>query len=323
MKVLVVTPAPPGSRSGNRVTALRWAGFLRGLGHRVTVATSYDGGRWDLLLALHARRSAEAVARFRKENPSRPVVLGLTGTDVYGDIHTDPAAQRSLELADRYVVLQPLAVEELPSALRPRARVIFQSVRPPAGRFTPRRGVFEVVVLAHLRAVKDPLRAARASRLLPASSRIRVVHAGGVVEPDLAEEARREVAANPRYEWRGELARWRALRLLARARLLVLSSRSEGGANVVSEALAVGTPILSSRIAGSVGILGEGYPGYFDVGDTEGLAELLRRAEADTAWYGSLRRHCRARAAVVDPDRERAAWESMIEELVEEGYGDH
>ncbi|NIP73887.1 MAG: TIGR04348 family glycosyltransferase, partial [Gammaproteobacteria bacterium] len=59
------------------------------------------------------------------------------------------------------------------------------------------------------------------------------LHAGGALEPAMAQEARQEMAENPRYRWLGELPRWRARRVLARSRLMVLSSRVEGGANVI------------------------------------------------------------------------------------------
>ena len=175
--------------------------------------------------------------------------------------------------------------------------------------------MFETVVLGHLRPVKDPLRAAAAARLRPASSRLRVLHAGAALSPAMAAAARREQARNPRYQWLGPLPRWRALRLLARARLLVLSSKMEGGANVVSEALACSVPVLSSRIAGSIGILGSDYPGYFEVGDTRGLAHLLARAEDDPAFLNDLRRRGRSLAALVSPVREREDWRRLLREL--------
>ena len=103
MRVLIVTPAPRGDRAGNRITALRWAGLLRSLGHRVRIAQHYVDQRCDLMIALHARKSADSIARF-----VGPRIVALTGTDIYGEM--DPAARRSLELADRIVALQPLAI---------------------------------------------------------------------------------------------------------------------------------------------------------------------------------------------------------------------
>src|SRR5262245_47456937 len=144
MKVLLVTPAPAGSRKGNRVTALRWGRVLRGLGHRVAVATDYAGQHADVLVALHAGKSAGAVARFRADRPAAPLVIARTGTDLFDDVRTSAAARRSLELADRLVVLQPCAVEELDESSRHKARVIYQSVPPLKRPGTPRQGRFDV-----------------------------------------------------------------------------------------------------------------------------------------------------------------------------------
>jgi putative glycosyltransferase (TIGR04348 family) len=305
----------PGVETGNRVTARRWARLLRELGHQVAVQPEYDGRSADVLVALHARKSFPSIERFRREQPGRPAVVALTGTDLYRDIRTSANARKALETADRLVLLQAEGLRSLPAAARPKARVIHQSATRPRGRFAPRKDAFEVVVLGHLRPVKDPLRAAAAARLRPISSRLRVLHVGAALTTRAAAAARREQASNPRYQWLGPLPRWRALRVLARARALVLSSEMEGGANVVSEALACSVPILSSRIAGSIGLLGLDHPGYFEVGDTQGLAALLARAEDDPAFLAELRRHGRSHAALASPARERASWRRLLGEL--------
>lgn len=311
---MIVTPAPRGSTHGNRTTAVRWGAILRSLGARVAVRERWDGERCDLLVALHARRSAASVARFRRAHPGRPIVVGLAGTDVYPSLRRSRTALRTVAAAERIVILQPLALGQIPAAHRPRARVIHQSVAPIRRRPTA-ANAFDVCVLAHLRAVKDPFRAALAARLLPATSRIRVLHAGRALTPEMAARAATEVARNPRYRFVGELPRGGALRLLATARLLVLSSRHEGGANVVSEALAAGVPILASRIPGNMGLLGAGYPGYFRTGDTRALARLLARAESEPGFLARLTEACRARGALVSPARERRAWRALLSEL--------
>lgn len=322
MNVLLVSPADPDSRSGNGVTARRWAGILRELGHRVRAAAGYPPAEdeasddpSDLLLALHARRSANAVLRFRARRPDAAVVLALTGTDLYRDLDRSAEARAAVDAADRLVVLQEKALERLSGPTAGRARVIHQSATAPPGDPVPRDGVFEVALLCHMRPVKDPFRAAEAARRLPSDSRLEVVHAGGAIDPRMEERARREAAGNPRYRWIGEVPREEALSLLARSRLLVLTSRLEGGANVVTEALACGTPVISSRVDGSVGLLGERYPGYFPVGDTAALAARLHRAEVDTDYVRSLEEACSRRAHLADPEREAAAWRELLEEL--------
>jgi putative glycosyltransferase (TIGR04348 family) len=314
-KVCVVTPAPPGSRSGNRITAIRWARILRDLGRRVTVAEEYRGERCDLLVALHALRSAPSIERYRSAHPDAPLVVALTGTDLYGSLHTYPEAQRAVNVATRLIVLQPLGLAELPEAARAKARVIYQSVPSPKSSAAPRRDRFEVCVLGHLRPVKDPFRTALAARLLPPVSRLNVLHLGAALSPEMAEQARSEAAVNPRYRWLGEMPRGRALRLMGRCRLLVLTSESEGGANAISEALAASVPVLSSRIAGSIGLLGADYPGYFPVGDASALAKLLERAESDSDFYRTLQQWCARLRPLIDPARERQSWADLLMEL--------
>lgn len=170
MTIGLITPAPARSRRGNRWTALRWARLLRELGHGVVIEEEYRGRRCDALVALHARRSFRSIERFRREHPDAPLIVALTGTDLYGDIHADPQARQSLEMASRLIVLQPLGIEELPARLRGRACVIMQSAERPRGVISPRQDGFEVCVNGHLRPVKDPFRAAKAARLLPGSS---------------------------------------------------------------------------------------------------------------------------------------------------------
>jgi glycosyltransferase involved in cell wall biosynthesis len=172
-----------------------------------------------------------------------------------------------------------------------------------------------VCVVANLRSVKDPLLAAAAARTLPAKSRIRVLHVGAALDPALQRAAEDEQRANPRYRWVGSLSRRSTLLTIARSRLLVLSSRSEGGANVISEAIVNDVPVLSSRIDGSLGLLGESYAGYFEVGDARGLAQLLQRAESDAAFLRELADACRALRPQFEPARERTAWAELLSEI--------
>jgi putative glycosyltransferase (TIGR04348 family) len=315
MKLMIVCPAPPGSRMGNRVTAVRWRTVLRSLGHDVRIVTDDIDHRCDALIALHARKSASAVFASKRAWPARPVVVALTGTDLYRDIRVSREAQEALARADRLVVLQSHGVRELPAQLRAKTRVIEQSC--PGLTHPPRRTVrtFDACVIGHLRDEKDPLRAAIAVRDLPSESALRVVQAGGALNARWRRAAEAEMRTNPRYLWRGELSRSSARTLLARSHVMVLSSIIEGGANVISEAAVVGTAMVASEIPSSVALLGADHPGLFRAGDTAGLRALLLRCEQDARFLGVLERRSRALAPRFDPKREREAWRALLREI--------
>ena len=315
MRILIVTPAPPRSRYGNRVTALRWARILRGLGHRVTLVQTYQGQPCGLLIALHAVRSHAAVRTFRLLHPTRPVVVALTGTDIYRDLPKSKKGVETLEAASRLVALNSKAQERLPPRLRGKVRVIFQSAQAPSGTPPgPPRG-FDVCVVGHLRREKDPFRTAMAVRGLPAHSMIRVLHSGKAMDARMEALATGEERRNPRYRWLGELPPWRVRRLYRTCRLMVLSSRMEGGANVISEAAVAGLPVLAARIPGSVGLLGEKYPGYFPVGDTRALKKLLLKVEREPRFLAQLRSWMEALAPRFRAESEAACWAALLEEL--------
>ena len=317
MYIGIITPAPPGSRYGNRVTAIRWSKILRQLGHRVVIRESYLDEPFDLLIALHARRSFESTKRFHREHPKSPIVVALTGTDLYRDLSRSKKAQRSLDIATRLVVLQPRALEELRNDWRDKTRVVYQSVSlQPRQKRSLKSSWFDVCVVGHLRPVKDPLRAAMAARLLPRSSRIRVTNLGAALSALEEDRAQREMNLNPRYRWRGEVSSSRVREILARSQLFVISSRMEGGANALGEAIVAGLPVLASRISGSIGILGDDYPGYFDVGNTAELARLMLQCETNPEFLSEITRRCSELIPLFDPDREHAEWARLIDEIM-------
>lgn len=315
MNIRLVTPAPRGSRAGNRASANRWAAILRRLGHRVAVSTDYHGEPADVMVALHAWRSADAIAQFAAAYPNRPLVVVLTGTDAYRFIHSHrDTTLASLEAADHIVGLHPLVGNVLPEHLRWKLRAIIQSARP-LHRRAPARRSFRVCFAGHLREEKDPLRPALAVRELPSDSRIRVDAYGSAHSEAWAMAAREEMRTNPRYRWHGEIAHAELRRIYSRSHLLVLPSVMEGGANVISEAVMAGLPVIASDIEGSVGLLGADYPGYYPVKDTDALRERLLRAESDKDYYTELEAACTARRNRFTPEQEQAGWQQLIEDI--------
>jgi putative glycosyltransferase (TIGR04348 family) len=316
VRIELITPAPPRLNNGNKITALRWARILRKLGHKVGIHQSYASAPCDLLIALHARRSYPSIEKFYQLHPDRPLIVVLTGTDLYRDIRTDRNAKRSLEIATGLVALQQMAFNELPKRFHSKTRVIYQSAEP--YRRQPRRRVkrfFQVCLIGHLREEKDPLRAAMAVRRLPPESRIRLVHIGLALDTHLEKLARAEAAHNPRYRWVGGLSHGKTRRVQAESDLAVITSRIEGSSNVLSEALASSVPVVASKISGLMGTLGKNFPGYFPVGDTKKLAELLLKSETDGKFYRRLKQHCKRLSRLVQPKREFDAWRGLLREL--------
>lgn len=272
------------------------------------------GGNLDLAVVLHAYRSAAIVAHSKARFPSRPVLLVITGTDLYQ--HGDTTAcQRSFALADRIVVAQPTMIRDLPVKYRSKTESIFQSATASSLPRPTRPRQLRVVVFGHLRQVKDPFRAAMAVRQLPTTSKIVVEHYGTALHPSMENRAIAETARNTRYRWLGEVTRGEVRRKLATAWLMVLSSRMEGGANVLSEAVAAHTPLLASRIPGTTGLLGEHYKGLFEVGDTHHLRQLLNDCETNPSFYRHLQSQVAAKAHLVSRPREINAWKRLLAEL--------
>ena len=314
MRIALITPYGREHRNGNWHTAARWARFLREAGHTVRVQVEWDGRPADLMLALHARRSYASIRAFAEKFPSRPLLLTLTGTDLYRDIHEDSDAQQALELAHRLIVLQDRGVDELAPHLVARTRIVYQS-SPDIVRTPERPDIFEVLVIGHLREEKDPFRVALATAHLPGYSQIQVTHLGGAKSEAMAETA--EMAQNklPRWTWGGDVPHKTVLKRLSRAHLLVLSSVMEGGANVICEALAADVPVLVSHMPGNIGMLGEDYPGYFPVGDERKLAKLMSMAESDPDFYAGLLSHARQRRRLMRPEHEASRLRQVVAEF--------
>ena len=311
--MLIVTPAPRGSRSGNRTTALRWAALLRQLSVHVRVLQEWHGEPCDVLLAVHAAKSAASVAACAAALPNVRIAVLLAGTDVYPEFHPDHATMASLERADTLIALQPRAVDVLPARLRPKVRTIVQSATAVPGnrKETP----FRACVLAHLRPIKDPLLPFLAMSHVPRTVAVELVVAGRALLPELGAAANEAARSDPRCRWVGELKRRAARELLAQSHVCIVPSAAEGGANVVSEALAAGTPILATRIPGNLGLLGDDWPGLFAPGDARELAALLQRAATDSAFYQLLLARTRHLQHLVEPRRESAALRALLVDL--------
>jgi len=314
--VCIVTPALANANNGNWQTARRWAQMLRSH-YRVLLRERWQGEPADLLVALHARRSALSIERWSRERPDAALVVVLTGTDLYRDIPIDASARRSLDLADRLVVLHERGVADLPARHRSKAVVCLQSCTARAPLVKTSRHL-RAVMVGHLRDEKDPRTYFEAARHLAHRRDILLDHIGDALDPILGTEARELQRACANYRWLGALPHGKTRERIQGAHVLVHSSRIEGGAHVIMEAVRSGTPVLATRIAGNIGMLGPAYAGYFEPGDAEGLATLIQRCREQPVILDALRAQCDARAPMFEPARERATLLALLNDLLEQ-----
>lgn len=321
-RVLLISPADASANNGNWQTAWRWSRLL-GPRFETTIAQAWNGDPFDVMLALHARRSAESIARWAQAKGATEDAMGLgvvlTGTDLYRDIQSDAQAQASLRYASRLVVLQERGADALPVALRHKARVIFQSTAAQEALAKSSEHL-RVVMVGHMRDEKSPQTLFAAARLLKAHTDIFIDHIGDALEPKWGAQASTCMSECPNYRWLGGMAHADTLQTIAQAHALVHTSRMEGGAHVILEAVCSGTPVLASRIPGNVGMLGADYAGYFELDDARGLADLLLRCRAQmghpNGLYAQLLTQCALRAPMFSPATEQAALIALVKDLL-------
>lgn len=307
--IVLVSPAMREANNGNWHTAQRWSKFLSGHCDTALIKSWPPAGGISAaahtpqaMIALHARRSADSIHAWAKTWPAKPLIVVLTGTDLYRDIQHDAAAQESLTLASHLVVLQEAGLQALPEPWRSKARVIFQS----APALKPARKSsqhFRAVMVGHMRDEKDPLTFMQAAARLQDQD-IYFDQIGDALEPEFSGRAAETHRQNAHYRWLGGLPRAATRQRIKRAHVLVNCSLMEGGAHVILEAVQSGTPVLASRISGNVGMLGPDYGGYFPVGDADALAGLLRRCAAEPEFLTGLQSQCGGRATLFAPEAE-------------------
>ena len=316
IRVAIVSPALADANNGNWQTARRWQSLLPA--HSARIVRQWpdaQAGDDQVMLALHARRSADSVQAWHAQHGQRGLGVVLTGTDLYRDIAHDPQAQMSLRLARSLVVLQSLGVQSLPPEHQAKARVIFQSTGTRQALPKTTRHM-RVVMVGHLREEKDPLTLMAAARLLPEGSGIFIDHIGAALDPMLGQAAQTTQAQCPHYRWLGALPRAQTLQRIQRAHALVHCSRMEGGAHVLMEAVCSGTPVLASRIDGNVGLLGTDYAGLFEAGNAHALTQALLELKSAQTTLSTLKAQCALRAPLFSPHLEREALQRWVQDLM-------
>ena len=326
MRIEIISPVANGSTRGNGVTARRWGQMLKSLGHSVGLSNSMDNSvqlSTDCVIGIHATRSAAILQRFRSRSPNSFLIVCVSGTDLNRDLAGPKSSQpyrraaQSLTIADQVVVLEPQGIKalrdkRLKQIVESKLNLIFQSAVPVSNPPLPIQNAFEISVIGHLRKIKDPFRSALAAELLPTESKILISHLGKALTDEMSEQAIEHDSTNSRYRWLGNRTHKETMRRLARSRVTVLSSKSEGAPSLISEAVVNGVPILTSKIASTIGLLGANYPGFFRYEDTQGLCRLMQKCETDPQFLRQLKRHLRSIKKRFDPKVEQNAWKKLI-----------
>ncbi len=311
--IIIISPALAKANNGNWQTAHRWAGFLR-VRYQVTLAAQWEGAPCDVMIALHARRSAVSIAAFAAGFPDYPLIVVLTGTDLYRDIRSDESAQRSVQLATQLIVLQAEGLQELVHNLRNKTQVIYQSAPALKSIKKPARH-FDVMMIGHLREEKDPVTFMHAAAQIK-SEYVRLIHIGDALDPALGMQAEKTQNEHANYRWLGNFPHAATRQRLKHSHLMAITSKMEGGANVIIEAITSGVPVLASDIPGNRGMLGADYTGYFPLGNSCKLASLIDRAATDSAFYARLQRQCDALKPLFTPQRENAALLKLVDNCI-------
>jgi glycosyltransferase involved in cell wall biosynthesis len=342
----ILTPFGQKSGMGNWRTASRYAQMLRASGINASIyepsqiedACTHSGQR-TVAIVLNAARSSEAVTTFVAEQI--PVMLVMTGTDLYGALSPEQSgseryqrAEQALHLARLILVLQAEAGDEIRRRwpkLADRVHCVLQTSaprKPYAPVMTQHSKTIRFLVAGHIREEKDPRTAfigfhrafpdGWATRADGGRVPVRLIHVGSHQDKMLAQELIRLGAQYPGILLEGPLSHAQTLRQMTHVHCLIQSSVSEGGALVVSEAVACRLPVIASAIPAHRGQMGADYPGFFKTGDPDDLARVLQQFVSDDVFVARLRESGQALASLLaSPTAEREALARLVRQLSE------
>ena len=317
MNLLLILPPSSANSSGNLVTAKRWAEIITSFGHSVEISSnsSLSNSSCDIAIFLNAYKSKNLVQRLSADSKKPVIVIAITGTDLHSTDEKLGESLENLQKADFIVAINPHSLTLLPNSLQNKSVLIYQSANVSNKHRDIRPIVRKAVILSHIRREKNPLLVDEALDLLDESLPIEVNHFGAALDTQLSTLVGRASETNPRYKWHGEIDHHKALDELVESDLLIITSRVEGAPAVVSESVAAGIPILASNISTLVGLLGDEYPGYFEVDSASSLASQINRCVTDENFYRSLKASTAELKEKFAPSTERKSWARFLSDL--------
>lgn len=313
---LIHSPYPRQKSQGNAVTALRMQNLLLESGLDVAIHERGDAPMHArCLIALNARKSAREIFDFHHRQPESAIVSLLTGTDVNHPEMEDlsSATIKALRLSTSVVSLHDGFTHRIPEDLLGKTKVIYPSVQLPSGFSHCPVEPKKVMIAGNYRVEKNPtlmMSAVRKLAELPLD--FHAYGAGG----DYQEHLDQTAAECSNFYFHGVQDHGVVLKEMQSMHALLNTSTEEGGANAICEAVAIGLPVLASRIDGNIGMLGFDYEGFFTSGDLQSLTDLLTRMDRDEAFYQTLKRQVAARARCFSYQYEAEQWAALVRKMI-------
>ncbi|SHI40392.1 Glycosyltransferase involved in cell wall bisynthesis [Rubritalea squalenifaciens DSM 18772] len=308
MQILITSPYPLDSPKGNSITALRIERLLKQAGHQASAVHGTLPTGADAMIALHATKTYPLSAAFKQQHPGKPLILYLTGTDLYRDLlERKPDCLNAMELADILVVSQPASLSSIPEQYQQKSRVVRASIVIPKLEDVSPPPQPSFALVAHLRPVKNPFLLNRALEQLGGLP-LHAYTLGSALDEKMIEEAHSWQAKDPRFRWLDNVPYPQALSWISQVTATINSSHLEGGANAVGESILLGTPVLASKIEGNLGMLGDDYAGYFTPDDPGSLATIIRRVIEEPEFLQLLRQQIHTRQTCFSPAIETQGW---------------
>jgi len=327
MKVLLLTPTFFPHLTGNAVTVGRIAREMEegGIDCRVLDLSIVAEGELmraaqefspDLIHGFHALKSG-GMGLVIKDLLNIPLVLTLTGTDLYVDLKVPEKRERILRIlrqADRLTVFNAGARQRLlrQNIAPGKISVIHQSVFLPEGRtrnfrrelhIGPKTRVF--LLAGGIRRVKN------IGYAFPVLERVRrdfpdlcLWIAGPVLEEDEFIRLSRYRKGRAWIRFLGEIPRKEIPSLFRCADIVLNTSISESEANTVMEALSLGKAVVGRRICGNASLLTED-TGFLFRNREELYKQILRVLRNKEETRGIGRRARRYISAVFCRDKEQ------------------
>ena len=291
MRILIVVPSQD-PVSGNWVTAQRFKNGLEQLGHQVVLQgvslqpqgllrRQVQAFAPEVVLLLHAYRSGRPWQEEAGDS-GLPCVVLLTGTDVnlgLGDPGQRDLIRTVLRRSACVLVQNPLIADELSAAhpeLSANLRILTPGVTlgttPYALRQQHALAREQVIFLcpAGLRPVKGLIELLEMSGKFAAENpAFLLAFCGPSLEDGYSRQLLSTIASRPWARYLGTIPAAAMASAMRGADVIVNNSQSEGLANALLEAAAIGIPILARRIPGNAAVVRHNINGLLYDGEEE------------------------------------------------------